>query len=236
MPAPHHDPELLKKLGKRTDKSPQALRELASRKAGDLGISSPAALLLWAKEKGVSITRALNKQLPEVREEVRSAQRAQTVRQPVGGAKAVPIRPKREKTDGIPVRVIDSIIKDKTLRDRCKKMLQGKKHFDQVFREATTVLDDRLKAKTGIMKMRPRDLVGKAVSPDPQKAIIEVSSDRDEQEGFHALCQGTMLFFRNRAHHALSDTFSRAEALEFCGFVDTLLSVIEQGELHLDRV
>lgn len=84
--------------------------------------------------------------------------------------------------------------------------------------------------------MRPLDLVGKALSPDPQKAIIEVSSDKDEQEGFYSICKGTMLFFRNRAHHGLSDSFTREDAFEFCGFIDIILGVIDQSQIHLDRV
>src|ERR1039458_4240951 len=40
-------------------------------------------------------------------------------------------------------------------------------------REATTVLDDRLKKKTGITNMNPDNLVGKALNPDPLKAAIE---------------------------------------------------------------
>jgi hypothetical protein len=74
------------------------------------------------------------------------------------------------------------------------------------------------------------------VGPDPHKAIIEVSSDRDEQEGFYSICKGTMLFFRNRAHHALSDQFTREDALKFCGFIDTILGTMEQADIHLDRV
>ena len=44
-------------------------------------------------------------------------------------------------------------------------------------REATTVLDDRLKKKTGITNMNPDNLVGKALNPDPLKAAIEVSAE-----------------------------------------------------------
>jgi hypothetical protein len=234
MPTPHHDPEFLRKLANQTDKSPQSLRELASRKAGDLGVSSPAALLLWAKQQGVSITRALKKLPSDVREEVRSAQKGAAGPAGVSAATFRPTRPEVRKPRAITAATINSLLQDETLRERCKDLLRAKKHFDRVFREATTVLDDRLKTKSGIKNMNPFNLVGKVLNP--QKAIVEISPDADEQQGFHAICQGVMLAFRNKAHHSLSDKFTREDALKFCGFIDTILGTIEQAQIHPDRV
>ncbi|MBZ5672019.1 MAG: TIGR02391 family protein [Acidobacteriia bacterium] len=232
----HHDLQLLKRLAIETGKPAQYLREQASRKAGRLGISSAAALVLWAKEEGVSITRALNKLPPDVRTEVRSAQGAQGQVPPRRQAAAGMPRARAEKAEPISSATIGALLQDPQLHDRCKDLLLAKKHFDRAIREATTILDDRLKTKSGIKNMNPVNLVGKVLTPDPQKAVIVVSTNADEQEGFHAICKGVMLAFRNKAHHALSDKFTREGALKFCGFTDTLLAAIEQADLHLERV
>ena len=114
-------------------------------------------------------------------------------------------------------------------------MLLARKHFDREVREATTVLDHRLKLKSSIKNMNPVNLVGKALNPDSEKAIIVVSQDGHEQEGFHAICKGVMLAFRDKTHHTLSDKFTREDALKFCGFIDTLLGTIDYAETHPER-
>src|SRR5579864_7049216 len=84
MPKRQLDNHLLDKLVAKTGKSRQYLREQISRKAGKLGVSSLAAQLIWAKQLSIGITHALNRALPEVREEVRSAHLAPAVRREDG--------------------------------------------------------------------------------------------------------------------------------------------------------
>ena len=236
MPKRQLDDNLLEKLHERTGKPKQYLRERISRKAGKLSVSSLAAQLIWAKQEGIGITHALNRALPEVREEVRGAQPPTPIRGggPIAHAPGKNGRPKTEKP--ITGATIDTLLQDQQLRDRCKDLLLAKKHFDRAFREATTVLDDRLKKKSGIKNLNPLNLVGKAVNPDPQKAVIEVSADKDEQEGFYGICKGVMLAFRNKSHHELSDKFTREDALKFCGFIDAILGIVEQAKLHPERL
>ena len=225
------NPALLKKMAKKSGKSEQYLREQISRRAGKHGVSSTAAQLVWAKELRIGIGHAFNKVPAEVRQEVRSVGAGQSAAPPRGSNGKRPVT-QRRKTEPITTATIDTLLQDGQLRGRCRDLLRAKKHFDRVFREATTVLDDRLKKKTGISNMNPENLVGKALNPDPSKAILEVSSDRAEQEGFYSICKGIMLAFRNKAHHSLSDKFTREDALKFCSFVDSILGVIEQAKIH----
>jgi len=233
MPHKRLNPALLEKMAKRCGRAQQYLREQISRRAGKQGISSTAAQLVWAKEMGIGVANAFAKVTPDVREEVRS----------VGTAPAPAERhrqrenatPKR-KAEPITAATIKTLLQDHQLHDRCRDLLRAKTHFDRVLREATTVLDDRLKTKTGIKNMNPENLVSKVINPDPSKAVIEVSGDKAAQEGLHSVCKGIMLAFRNPAHHSLSDKFTREDALKFCGFVDTVLGIIEQSTVHLDRV
>lgn len=235
MPKRQLDNDLLDKLVAKTDKSKQYLREQISRKAGKLGVSSLAAQLIWAKQLSIGITHALNRALPEVREEVRSAHSAPAARQEHGIiASKVPAKKKQQQT--ITGATIDILLRDKQLRERCRDLLLANKHFDRAFREATTVLDDRLKKKSGIKNLNPQNLVGKVLNPDPKKAVIEVSAEKDEQEGLHGICKGVMLAFRNKSHHELSEKFTREDALKFCGFIDAILAVVDQGTLHPERL
>jgi hypothetical protein len=99
-----------------------------------------------------------------------------------------------------------------------------------VFREATTVLDDRLKklgAITGYMN--PIAVVAKVLNPDPKQAIIKVSTEPAEQDGMFSICKGLTLAFRGPLHHALRDDLTRAAALKFCGFIDHLLAILDKA-------
>jgi hypothetical protein len=101
-----------------------------------------------------------------------------------------------------------------------------------VFREATTVLDDRIKKKSRLKRMSPVALVGKAINPQPDRSVLIVSEEPAEQEGIHSICKGLMLAFRDPAHHQLDDQLTRADAIKFCGFVDTVLGIVNAAQVR----
>jgi uncharacterized protein (TIGR02391 family) len=236
MPTVHLQPELLQRLSDKIQKPKQRLREQISRRAGKRGISSAAALILWAKDEGIGVARFLNKLPAEIRAEIRSASSTATPSSTTGTPRGRRVHAYTKREHALTGPAIDSLLQDTQLRGRCRDLLLAGKHFDRVFREATTVLDDRLKTKSGITNMNPASLVGKVLNPEPQRAVLVVSQDRNEQDGFHAICRGIMLVFRNPAHHSLSDKFSREDALKFCGFIDTILGAVDQAEVHPERV
>jgi uncharacterized protein (TIGR02391 family) len=231
MPRQRLDPNLLEKMAGKSGKSTKYLREQISRRASRQSITSTAAQLAWAKELKIGVANALGKVSADVREEVRSVGSAV----PTAARMAKAATPKKQKVEPITAATIRRLLQDKQLQARCADLLRAKKHFDRAFREATTVLDNRLKTKTGIKNMNPENLVSKAINPDPTRAVIEISPEKAEQEGFHSLCKGIMLAFRNPAHHSLSEKFTREDALKFCGFVDAVLGVIEQSTIHPER-
>jgi len=193
-----------------------------------------AAQLLWARELGLGIATALNHADSGVRDEVRSS--------PPGTPTAAShgsrwhVRSHQQKKEPNLGSAINFLLEDSELRGRCKDLLLARRHYDRVVREATTVLDSRLKSVSGISNMNPGALVGKALAPDPAKAVIIVSIEKDEQEGFFYICRGVMQAFRNKAHHTLSNAFSQADALKFCGFIDTILAVLDKGQVHPERI
>ena len=181
----------------------------------------------------LSITSALHRADASVRDEVRSVASVPvaTVSLASDGAR----NPARQKARLSLGRAIDFLLRDEELRSRTRDLLLASRHYDRALREASTVLDDRLKKLSGIAHMNPGDLVGKVLNSDLTRAVIVVSSDKQEQEGFFLICKGLMQTFRNAAHHKLSSAFSQADALNFCGFVDTMLAVIGKGEVHPER-
>lgn len=231
MPRNHLDKKLLGKLAGKISKSIKYTREQISKRAAKKGISSEAVLILWSKEFGIGTTHFQRSLPPYVQEEVRDNLPGESIK-PVkaAGANVRGRSSAKQKPDTSLRFAIDTVLSDKELRERCGDLLRARGNFDRVFREATTVLDHRLKTLGNIKtRMNPVDLTGKVLNSNPSRAILVVSDDGDQQEGFFSLCKGIFLAFRNPAHHHLSDKVTREDALRFCGFVDLVLSVLSQA-------
>ncbi len=227
------DQVLVRKIARKSNKSEQSVREQISKKATRLGIVSQAAQILLAQELGIGAARTLRALPPHVQDQVRTSLPAVFANPPAArnGHRQISKRTRNADTTSL---ASQYLLADAELRSRCGDLLRAKKHFDRVFREATTVLDHRIKKLADIKgNMNPVNVVGKALNPDPSKATIVVSKEPAEQEGFHSICKGLMLAFRNPSHHTLDDRLNREDALKFCGFVDSLLAILGRAEVNL---
>lgn len=215
---------LLAKIAARTGKSEKYVREQISKRAAREGILSEAAQVLWAQQLGIGVGTAHRKLAPHIQEQVAVGRRESVPNRPskshgLGPAAAAPRQPSALSA------TIDYLLSDAELKGRCSDLLRAQKSFDRVFREATVVLDSRLKQLSGIQeKINPAELVARVLHPS--KAILVVSEHTDEQQGFFELCKGMMSAFRNPAHHTLNDQLTREDALRFCGFIDSILSIL----------
>lgn len=118
-----------------------------------------------------------------------------------------------------------NFIKDATLKSRCSDLLSLANHFDRVINQTTQVFEDRLRELSGLGSLTGEDLVNQAIGSEPTK-IIRFSDDKNEHAGYYFICRGIIAAFRNPTHHRIIDTITREEALKFCGFIDTMLGVL----------
>ncbi len=220
---------LLEKVAKSTKKTKQYVREQVSRRASREGISSEAALIIWAKELGFGTALAQRHLDPHVQQQISSA----GLRRGSTGASRKETSTRGEQTTRAPSPLraaIDYLLSDEELKTRCADLLKARKSFDRVFREATVVLDARLKELGKIKgKVNPAELVARVLHPS--KAVLIVSEYQDEQKGFFDLFSGLMAAFRNPAHHSINNKLTREDALRFCGFVDSLLTILGKAKV-----
>jgi len=116
---------------------------------------------------------------------------------------------------------------DAELKERCSDILKGPAKFDRAVNQATLVLEDRIRNRSGLGKTWiGTGLVNKALNGDPEKTILMISDDKDEHEGLCHICRGIMQAFRNPTHHYVTSKYTREEAIAVCAFIDTLLTAI----------
>ena len=120
-------------------------------------------------------------------------------------------------------------IKDEELKSRCADILTASSNFDRVINQASQVLEDRIRTKSGLDRSFVGiKLVNNALNADRSKSVLIISENNEEHEGFCHICRGIMLAFRNPTHHYLSDSFEREDALKFTAFVDNLLKILNK--------
>ena len=124
-------------------------------------------------------------------------------------------------------------IKDEELKSRCADILTASSNFDRVINQASQVLEDRIRTKSGLDKTFVGiKLVNNALNADRSKSVLIISENNEEHEGFCHICRGIMLAFRNPTHHYLSDSFKREDALKFTAFIDNLLKILHKCKIQ----
>jgi hypothetical protein len=122
------------------------------------------------------------------------------------------------------------VLADIELRGRVEGPLGAAENFDVAINQATQVLEVRLKKLGGYAgKETGASLVSKILNNDPTLAILRVSDNASEQEGFANICRGTMQFLRNASHHHFKEV-SKEDAYKVCVLIDYLLAVLETAK------
>ncbi len=225
------DPTLVRKIATKTNKTEQYVREQVSRRAARKGIVSAAELINWARDLKISTGRALQALPPEIQPQARSHGNGASPRR---GARSVADNTEAEKPPAPdPVlAAISVLLVDQGLRDRCADILRRPRNFDRAVAQATTVLEVRIRTRSGVEGLPAVPMINRALNPDPDKAVLVVSKKKEEQEGFYNLCKGVMLWFRNRTHHHLDGALTRQEALRICAFIDLLLPIVDTATVQ----
>lgn len=233
------DQKLLEKLATKTGRKKLVLQSSVSQFASKHAISSEAALVLLAKQQDIGSAHYLKNLPPDIQAQVRDTlpamlDKPEPRRVPSNSGRAKPIKETNRQRSSVGL-ATEYLIHDSELRTRVMDLLKAKGKFDRVIREATTVLDHRIKSLSGL-KGNSLHVITRAINQEPSKAVLEISNEPSQQEGFFNIYKGIFLAFRNATHHELTDRFTREDALKFCGFVDLLLLALSQATVHRDRV
>ena len=124
-------------------------------------------------------------------------------------------------------------IEDTELQKRCGDiLLEASGAFDRVINQATQILEDRIKRKSGLENttLIGIPLVSKAIHSKAENTILKFSDNADVQEKYAALFKGIIGVYRNPSHHGLDYECSREDALKFCAYIDLLLKEVEKSE------
>lgn len=233
MPQTRLDPKLLDKISRKLGTKRQNVRVMVSKKAGKLGISSEAALVILAKEVGIGTAIYQRNLDPAKQAEVRDSlpsvfsRRTDNEKNKAKGSRTVT---QRQKASAARKAAIEYLLQDEEVRQRCADILQARSHFDRPINQATLVLEDRIRQKAAPTKALVGEaLVGHAFNPETSRTVLKVSDSPDEQRGFTSILRGIVPAFRNPTHHHVTDRFTREEAMCVCGFIDVLLRVVDNS-------
>ena len=120
-------------------------------------------------------------------------------------------------------------INDDMLRERTLDILAAQGNFDRVLREATTILEDRIRGRVpfdDLSKLIPKsgdqtgdNLIGKLFGG---KSPVLECGDPQRQSSVHRMLGGVVAYLRNPSHHAVDDSVKWSWAWSVVGLVDQL--------------
>jgi uncharacterized protein (TIGR02391 family) len=145
------------------------------------------------------------------------------------GSFAEPATDTEERAAPTSVPDLGTAIGDAVLRARCGDLLVLGAPFDRAILVAAVVLEDRVRAALGGSDRVGVDLMQFAFSAKSPK--LRLSKNEGEQLGAMQLYAGVMAFFRNPTGHALTDTYTREDAVRFIAMVDLLLGLLARAKL-----
>ena len=123
-------------------------------------------------------------------------------------------------------------IVDKELHERCGDILLGETAFDRAINQATQILEDRIKKKSGLEKttLIGNSLISRAIHTKLDQTVLKFSDEADIQEGYSFLFKGLISIYRNPTHHSLNFKCDREYALKFCAYIDELLLEVNKSD------
>lgn len=106
-------------------------------------------------------------------------------------------------------------------------------HYEQAANEACKFLENYIQNKIGTVSLHGIELMSEAFKKDSPILSLYVSpmdsKQKSEQEGFHLLTLGEVLFLKNRLSHKTKGSMvkTRSQCIKVLGFVSMLLETID---------
>jgi uncharacterized protein (TIGR02391 family) len=102
-------------------------------------------------------------------------------------------------------------------------------HYSDAIQKACTALEKAVQAKA----QQPANVTGASLMTtafSKNNALIQLSTDPNEQFGFMSLYQGTVLALRNHYAHNLTELTDPSRALEWLGFISALFYKLDEAQ------
>lgn len=134
-------------------------------------------------------------------------------------------------------------ISDHELTSICIPILASDGRADTVIREATTILENRIRNKPSheyLSKLIPdssrqsgQRLVDALFAP--KSPVVVVSTDERERAGVFAFLKGIFAYPRNSTHHQFSESLETSWAWSVVGMIDHMLGLIGKAMVTGDQ-